>query len=338
MFRILALTGGGLRGSFAIGILAEFEKRLNRPIANYFDLIAGTSTGSITAASLSYGLTAADVHAFYQKYGHLIFKPREPFRPKPVYRPIYSALRNLLKNRAGTNLDDFFQSRYCPFALTDSMVEGFGQHTMSDVKHSRLVIPTVNLTDGQTYVFRTPHLPDTRPEYDWNISDIIVAATAAPTYFPHKLMPDGKCYADGGLWANDPGVVALSEAAQIIDRKHHCRGDTLQLANVHMISIGTGQSSYSLTPPGGDAGALYWVRHVAEVMGVSQVQGAKLPLSMMLGDRYRQVDFPIEDKSWTLDNLEIMEQLFEMGQQQGRAMFDELSATYFSEAACPYWQ
>lgn len=32
-------------------------------------------------------------------------------------------------------------------------------------------------------------------------------------------MPDGKFYVDGGLWAIDPGVVALAEAARIIDRK-----------------------------------------------------------------------------------------------------------------------
>lgn len=51
MLRFLALAGGGLRGAFAIGVWRNLKN--DAPRADYFDLIAGTSTGSITASALS---------------------------------------------------------------------------------------------------------------------------------------------------------------------------------------------------------------------------------------------------------------------------------------------
>lgn len=111
----------------------------------------------------------------------------------------------------------------------------------------------VNLKGGGTYVFRTPHLPLDRPECDWPIADRIVAATAAPTYIPQKQLPNGKDNADGGLWAIDPGVVGLAEAARVIDEDNHCEGQAGRWDDVHARSIGTGQATYALAPPGGDA-------------------------------------------------------------------------------------
>lgn len=336
MFRILALAGGGLRGAFAIGVLAEIEQSLERPLTDYFDLIAGTSTGAITASALCRGTTAAEVQAFYEKHSREIFHPREPLVPKHYLKPVYPLLRWYLRKRSGTNLDHFFQSRYCPFRLRESMVDGFGDETMADATRCRLIVPSVNLTDGETYVFRTPHLPIDRPEYDWPIADIIVAATAAPTYFPHKRLPDGKDYADGGLWAIDPGVVGLAEAARILDEETRCAGQTGRLDDVHMLSIGTGRATYTLAPPGGDAGSLFWARHVADVMSISQVQGTQLPLHMVLGKRYHQVDFPLEDSSWTLDNTSITEQLFQIGRNRGRELVRELETPFFETVTEPY--
>ncbi|MEM6473545.1 MAG: hypothetical protein AAF802_28560 [Planctomycetota bacterium] len=160
-----------------------------------------------------------------------------------------------------------------------------------------------------------------------------MASTAAPTYFPHKEMPDGKSYADGGLWAIDPGVVALAEAAQMIDTDSQCRGKSERLGDVHMLSIGTGQASYILAPPGGDAGMLFWAPHVAEVMSISQVQGTQLPLEMMLGDRYRHLDFPLPDPSWTLDNTTVTGNMFEKGHEVGKQVFEELQPKFFESAA-----
>ena len=80
--RILALDGGGLRGVLTLGMLREIETILRAQhggdpdfrLAHYFDLIAGTSTGAIIAASLSLGMTVDEVHGHYLSLGKFVFK------------------------------------------------------------------------------------------------------------------------------------------------------------------------------------------------------------------------------------------------------------------------
>lgn len=341
MFRILTLAGGGLRGAYGIGFLREIEKQIDGPLSDYFDLIAGASTGGITAAAISYGLTAEDMETFYERHGSKIFRARPKMRVSHLGKLLYPTLRKAVSRFANQNLDDVFRSRYCHDSLEASMEEGFGSDCIADIRKCRLVIPSVNLTDGKTCVFRTPHLLSKRPEYDWQIKDVIIAATAAPTYFPHKIMPDGKSYVDGGLWANDPGLLAMAEAARILRcADGFCNkdsyGSAFDSSQVHMLSIGTGQSPRSLSPPGSDAGALYWGRHVPGLMGVLSVQGAQFPLKVALGDRYRQFDFDLREESWTLDNVEMIEDIFELGREEGRKQFESLKDTFFVEKTAPY--
>lgn len=334
-FRILSLVGGGLRGAFAIGLLAELEKQLDKPLAAYFDLVAGTSTGSITASALCNGMTAGEVEDFYQRHAAQIFKPREPYVPASYLKPVYGLAKRFMEKR-NRNLDHFFQSRYCPFSLNDALEEGFGNTRLCDLKHSRLLVPTVNLTEGRTRVFRTPHLPRNSETRNWRVVDVIAASAAAPTYFPHKRMPDGKDYVDGGLWAIDPGVAALSEAVRITEQCCRSVDSPFNLHQVWMLSLGTGQSSYSLSPPDADAGMLYWSQHVAEVMGVSQVQGTQLPLRFVLENRYCHIDFEMTDPTWTLDNTQITKQLFDLGHQRGRELCEELKSTFCDHPTSPF--
>ena len=335
MFRILSLAGGGLRGAFAIGLLEVLEQRISQPLSEYFDLIAGTSTGSITATALCSGMTMRQVREFYEEHSARIFHPREPYLPKNPLRTIYPLVRKIVQRR-GQNTDNFFQSRYCPYSLTSAMEEGFGERTLRDARQCRLVVPTVNLSKGVTAVLRTPHLPMEHESLDWRLADVIVASSAAPTYFPHKRMPDGNDYVDGGLWAIDPGVVALAEAVKITELCCRTADSPFDLQEVSMLSIGTGQATYSLAPPDGDAGMLFWGQHIANVMSVSQVQGAQLPLKIVLGDRYRQIDFPLEDPSWTLDNVRMAAQLFDLGHQRGTEVFESIREAFLNEPTSPY--
>jgi hypothetical protein len=72
-----------MRGALAVGILAELEKtlreKLGRPklvLADYFDLIGGTSTGAIIAAGLALGQEAEYLRGLYHRLGPIVFKQR----------------------------------------------------------------------------------------------------------------------------------------------------------------------------------------------------------------------------------------------------------------------
>jgi len=64
--RILSLDGGGAKGFYTLGVLAQVEALLNKePLCNHFDLIFGTSTGAIIAALLSLGYSVKDILSLY---------------------------------------------------------------------------------------------------------------------------------------------------------------------------------------------------------------------------------------------------------------------------------
>ena len=331
-FRILALDGGGIRGAFGAALLAELEERLGAPLTTYFDLVAGTSTGAIIAASLASGMPANDDVDFYDRYGAKIFKPRPLRVGKGWTQPFYPMARSILGKLLKVNFDDFFRAKFCPFALDESFEEAFGDLTLGRVANARLVVPTVRLNDGRTQVFRTPHLPSHLQDVDVKIKDLLVAATAAPTYFPHKTMPDGTVHIDGGLFAVNPAMIALAEAMKIqqLCTRETCdpRYDT---SDIQILSIGTGNVNFSLEPPGADAGQLYWASKIATVMGASQVDGLQAPLEFVLGDRYRRVNFDLPDPTWTLDCVQHIPKLFELGRRWGEELIDDLGPTFFEE-------
>jgi len=87
--RILALDGGGIRGALTLGFLEKMEAELRSQHANenlllsdYFDLIGGTSTGSIIAGCLAIGMDVAEVKKKYLGIGAKIFsKKRKRWLP-----------------------------------------------------------------------------------------------------------------------------------------------------------------------------------------------------------------------------------------------------------------
>jgi len=111
-------------------------------------------------------------------------------------------------------------------------------------------------------------------------------------------MPDGDAYCDGALWAIDPAILAIAEAFKI---RQHCTrtgcDPEYDTSTIRVLSIGAGSATYSLSPPGSDAGALYWAPRIAEVMTTSQVQGMQSPLEYLLGDRYQKINFDLPDNS-----------------------------------------
>jgi patatin-like phospholipase/acyl hydrolase len=79
--RILSLDGGGIRGILTLQFLETIEtlvkQRLGRNalLCDYFDLIGGTSIGSIIAAGLACGMSVDALQKIYKKLGADVFQP-----------------------------------------------------------------------------------------------------------------------------------------------------------------------------------------------------------------------------------------------------------------------
>jgi predicted acylesterase/phospholipase RssA len=109
--RILALDGGGVRGLLTVGMLAQLEahlrQRYNKPdmrLCEYFDLIGGTSTGSIIATGLALGMSVADISALYKTVIPKVFKRwwlqgMGVFAPMFVAGPLTKALKAEFEGR-----------------------------------------------------------------------------------------------------------------------------------------------------------------------------------------------------------------------------------------------
>ncbi len=190
MYKILSLDGGGIGGLYTASLLSTLEQMGNVKIADYFDLIVGTSTGGIIALGLGAGLTATEIKEFYYRHGPRIF-------PQTFW-----------SNR-------IFKSKYSSKELENSLYSIFGEKLIG---HStkRLAIPTWNLDTGKARVYKTAHHQRLKLDYKKTMVEVALATSAAMTYLPaysHK----GAAFVDGGIWANNPIALAVTEALSLLD-------------------------------------------------------------------------------------------------------------------------
>ena len=160
-FHILALDGGGARGIYPAQVLARIEQSLGVSIAGCFDLIAGTSTGSIVAGAGAAGIPMDDVVGLFEAESSRIFRKRP--------------LRSFL-----------LQSRYSREPIEDVVQRCVGSLTLGEIS-TPLMITGSDLQTGGVHVFKSAYLGDLGEPYLRDgatlLSDAILASCAAPTYF-----------------------------------------------------------------------------------------------------------------------------------------------------------
>ena len=206
-FRILSIDGGGFRGVYASHILARIEQEYGLDLCDHFQMIAGTSTGSIIAAGLACGMRACDIVEFYEKHGAQIF-PRQ-------LTPCFGLLRSRYRNK------------YLHSILEDVL----GDRTLGQIT-TPLILPATDIGNGCVHVFKSAYDRGFVRDRGVLVRDAVLASCSAPTYFD-PLQVDEYLLADGGLWANSPSLVAVIDAKRRLGKGL----DTLKV-----FSIGTGVS------------------------------------------------------------------------------------------------
>lgn len=207
-FKILAIDGGGFRGTYSAHLLKRIEVEFGVDWRKDFDLLAGTSTGSIIAASLALGKSASEVLDMYAQRGSEIF--RKPLGP-----------------RCG-----LLVSKYPKSNLRSVLGDFFGNVRLGEIE-TPLIIPATDIANGCVHVFKSAYDKEFVRDLEVRVADAVLASCSAPTYFPPVLLPGEKPYllADGGLWANSPSLIAA------IDAKRRLK---MQLDDLRILSIGTG--------------------------------------------------------------------------------------------------
>lgn len=247
--RILSMDGGGLRGVYEIVTLAVLEHIMNsaqhnpnlnghsHSISDYFDVVGGTSTGSIIATGFlsRHNYSAMDLLFLYGRYGYKIFDEQ-------------------LRSLRGLN-GAIYDSR----GVEELLVMHFGKDTLQDIKSDKRLFIIGFDCEAQEAMVYTSHVM-TSPldrKYENHKTPMVEAigvSTAAPVYFPARNQIKGRTkilMKDGGLAANNPAYTIYQSETKEIP------------ANYEIYSLGTGL--VPATEDTGDSGYLGAPKVIEEV-------------------------------------------------------------------------
>lgn len=296
--RILSIDGGGIKGVFAASFLAEIEDNLGEPIVDYFDLIAGTSTGGIIALGLGMGLSAKEILSFYEDYGPEIFRGS----PGKLLRWLGAA-------------------KYDKAPLERALAEVFGGRLLGESK-TRLMIPSLNLETGAVHVFKTAHLDRFVIDHKERVVDVALSTAAAPTYFPTHMLASGIPLIDGGMWANNPMGTVSVEAIGLLG---------WQKGSIRLLSIGCTESpldTYGRSARG--LGINYWARRISTVMMAGQSSSSLGTAQLLLGHaNVFRVSPHVNAKRYKLDGIKGIQPLRGLGSSQARIEFPKVKEMFF---------
>ncbi|WP_264377097.1 MULTISPECIES: patatin-like phospholipase family protein [Wolbachia] len=290
---ILSVDGGGIRGIIPAIILAEIEKRARKPIAEIFDLVAGTSTGGIVIAGLckkdkqgNPQYSANDLVELYQKYGSYIFKSSF------LRRSIFSWL-NCTQ----------YPHKNIEFVLDKYFGDDILKNTLSDV-----LITSYDIHNNCPFFFKS------WKEGNIKLKDALRAATAAPTYFipKHlKINQINRVLVDGGVFANNPAACAYASGKRLFPND-----------DILLLSIGTGRTDRSIEYANSKRfGKIGWIKPLLNVMFASGLDCVNYQMNQVIGNRYVRIQSQLKLASADMDN--ITSKNIKFLQQEAKAMIED---------------
>ncbi|XP_078157066.1 patatin-like protein 2 [Carex rostrata] len=245
---VLSIDGGGVRGIIPAKILQFLEKELqdidkeDTRIADYFDLIAGTSTGGLMTTMLAAPgpdpdkkplFSAKQIVEFYRENSPKIFPS--------MWCGFWGLVRSL------------FGPRYTGKHLREVIEEKLKDTKISETR-TRVVIPTFDIKLLQPAIFSTSE-GKTNKLKNARLSDICISTSAAPTFFPaHKFSikdeddPSNKRdfhLIDGGVAANNPTLLAINHVRRrvILEREKNSKVNAVDYGKLLILSLGTGSAA-----------------------------------------------------------------------------------------------
>jgi uncharacterized protein len=265
--KLLSIDGGGIRGLIAIEFLSRIETLLrvklgdkDLVLAQYFDYVAGTSTGAIIATLIALGFSTAQIRSFYLTGSKTMFEPANTFqkwarKSKGVPAVIFSAIGLLRSTAIFTQKELEREIKSIIGAQTT-----FGTEKIKTL----LMIVTYNVsTDSPWPLSNNPRAKYNRrlssegepqsSNLDLPLWQLVRASTAAPVFFPPEKIelpgvPKPFVFQDGGITVyNNPAFQLFLMATLPPYNLEWPQGDR----NILLVSVGTGlceSSNLNLQP------------------------------------------------------------------------------------------
>ncbi len=319
---ILCIDGGGMRGIIPAVIISKLANKLkqfdeNKPFYSYFDLICGTSTGGLIAL----GLTTSPLISNLKKeegedtlvtYEEEVLSFLDKLKGKKRKKAIPPTL--ITRGSDCSSLLDFYkldgksifhsESRFFGQLLKDKYepkhIENFLFKTFQNSKMNQCLVPTMvvsyDAAEGKPFSFRS-----------WDNNDFYVreaarATSAAPTYFPPATIYDRntnkrRYLIDGGIIANNPVLMAYSEARQLYP---NCK-------KFHILSLSTASAEYSMQEIDISGGLMGWIdpskgAPIQKIASTSQMQLASYIAQNISDVDYTRIHYSLKGDSFKLDD------------------------------------
>ena len=353
-FKILSIDGGGIRGIIPCTILAFIEDQIGT-LSNTFDLMAGTSTGGIIALGLAMpneqgdnAYHANDMLELYVRHGKDIFKGRKEglvsfagsgldlvgSALKPVGNVLHPGLGDALKG-ATTGVKTATQNPYDERNIENIMREKFGNTRLKECL-TAVLATTYEITKEKAFYFLS-RLAREKEAENLELWEIARSTSAAPTYFTPSIVKwqtELEVFVDGGVFANNPSVLAYGEAKELWKRKGQLAFEPDVLPNDNdlpffMLSLGTGHCpQYISSLDALKFNTAQWIQPLLTNVFMNSVASSThftmqhlLPKYTDGMPRYERLEFEIPEKNKEMDDAsdENIEQLQELAQDYIKA-------------------
>lgn len=281
-FRVLSIDGGGVRGIFAAKILSLMETRLQINTHETFDLIVGTSTGSIIAAAIARKYDLNQLVEDYSENASKIFQKR-------------------------WTLCGLLTSKYDSKFLANFLRRRLGKITLGEIEKP-LILNATNASVGDVYVFKSSYQKRQRKgdyvrDAEIPLYKAVLASCSAPTYFD-PIDINGTLVCDGGIWANNPSLVGYTDAI-----------NNFQAENIKILSLGTGKARYVYQPARRWGFLTGWKKtKLVDFLMSCQTKFPQNVLSLI--DRQRVLRIDVEIENYALDDHQNMITLKELAKNE----------------------
>lgn len=237
----------------------------------------------------------------------------EPYKDEghKIFPPASSGWSGLLKLIFGPK----HESR----DLKNILLHYFPNRRFMELTHN-VAITSFDASSAKPVVFKTGYHDSLSAHKEISVVDVALATSAAPTYFEAADIDCG-VMVDGGVWANCPVMVGVTEALTLFSR---------QIADIHILSIGTTSIPTFVSRDAREGGLLHWVRPASSLLMHAAKLGA-IEQARKLCKEMVRIDEMTDPARFPMDDATQVDDLAQLGWSAGRKAWNQVQPMFFSD-------